>query len=409
MDVEDELRTLLRSRDTALPVADPVPGVHRGMARRRRRQRLQVMASFVAVAALVGGAVTLARDPAAVPPPVVPATEPPTRPPAVQRFSATDVTFVGDDGWALGTSPCSTGRCTTLLATTDGGLTWTRPGGRQLCADGCVREVRFVDAQVGYAFAPDLFVTLDGGGSWTRLASPEVQALEVAGDTVVRVVSTQPSCLPGCTYVVQTAPVGSLVWTTRYTSTGRGVGAALARWGDRLVLTDYGNPAGGAMDARTRLALSTDRGQTWTPQDDPCSPGFVEGGPESDTRLLALGPEGSAAAFCTQRLVGGPSGLRLSGDGGRTYGRQQDVAYDSADRLAVTGPDTALAAHGALLERTTDGGQTWSTVARAGAVGDVGGSLAFTSATRGVWLPPGAAALWRTTDGGATWTETPFG
>ena len=411
MDLENELRTVLRTRDTALPVADPVPGVHRGMARRRRRQRLQVMASFVVVAGLAGGAVSVVRHPSAVPPPVTPATEAPTATPeaaALQGFSALDVTFVGDRGWALGTADCGGGRCTTQLVSTDGGATWTQRAARGLCADGCVRHVRFADDRVGYAYGPDLWITLNGGESWSKVASPEVQALEVVGDAAVRVVSTYPSCMPGCTYVVQVSPVGSLVWKTRYTSHGRGVGAELVRWGDHLVVTDHGNPAGGAMDARTRLALSTDGGQTWTPQDDPCSPGYVEGGPESDARLVALGPEGSAGAFCVQRTPAAPSGLRLSSDGGRTYGPQADASFDAADRLAVTGPRAAVVALGTVLSRTTDGGATWTTVARAGANGDEGGTLSFSSPTQGAWLPPGGTSVWRTTDGGATWTEASF-
>ena len=412
MDLETELRSLLHTRDTAAPVADPVPGVHRGIVRRRRRQRLQVMASFVVVAGLVGGAVTLTRGTSAAPPPITPATQAPSvasvEPVAVQGFSAVDVTFVGDRGWALGTAECASGRCTTQLVSADGGATWTQRAARGLCADGCVREVRFADDKVGYAFGPDLWITLNGGESWAKVSSPEVQALEVAGESVVRVVSTQPSCMPGCTYLVQTAPVGSLVWTTRYTSTGRGVGAELVRWGDRLTLADHGNPAGGAGDARTRLALSTDGGMTWTPQDDPCSPGFVDNGPESDATTLALGPQGSAAVACVNRLAAtSGAAVRFSSDAGRTYGAVSS-SLPQVDHLAVTGPGTAFAALGTVLSRTTDGGASWSTVAQTGANGDDGGALSFSSATQGTWLPPSGTTVWRTSDGGATWTEASF-
>jgi hypothetical protein len=36
-----------------------------------------------------------------------------------------DLTFVSDDqGWALGTAPCSSNPCTSLVRTSDGGRSW---------------------------------------------------------------------------------------------------------------------------------------------------------------------------------------------------------------------------------------------------------------------------------------------
>jgi hypothetical protein len=45
--------------------------------------------------------------------------------PVPAGFHAVDLTFVDvNDGWALGTAPCASAPCTSILRTTDGGLSW---------------------------------------------------------------------------------------------------------------------------------------------------------------------------------------------------------------------------------------------------------------------------------------------
>src|SRR5689334_22044197 len=45
--------------------------------------------------------------------------------PVPKGFVAHDLTFVSaNEGWLLGTAPCSTKPCTSIVHTTDGGKTW---------------------------------------------------------------------------------------------------------------------------------------------------------------------------------------------------------------------------------------------------------------------------------------------
>jgi photosystem II stability/assembly factor-like uncharacterized protein len=100
--------------------------------------------------------------------------------PGLQGFLAASVSFVSaDDGFVIGTAPCSAGSCTTLAKTTDAGHTWTDGGTLPPSLVGAsqgVQKVRFADANDGWAFDPQLWSTHDGGATWKQV--PETASVD---------------------------------------------------------------------------------------------------------------------------------------------------------------------------------------------------------------------------------------
>ncbi len=424
--LEADLQRVLRARAEVPARRDPVSDVHHGMRRRRRRQRLYVAATGLAVAAVAFGAVTVVGDHVGGPRAQTPASAGPTVPPTpvavTEPATVTDVEITGQRGFALGAGTCGEAPCTVLLISDDGGQTWSRRTAQGLpaCSDtGCPDRVRFADDKVGYAFGRGMWITTDSGRSWSRVSSGEVEALELSGQSAVRVLATATGCAPGCGYVVQTSAVGSLLWTTTFTQpSGSWVGAGLAARGDRVTALFYGHTAGGSSDARTAVARSSDAGATWTTGSDPCSPEPFTPTLESDTRDLALGPNGVAVALCIARRADGPAGVRVSTDGGRTYGSLLTVDTDSPGAVVVPAA-RSLVLQGFRdqqleLVATSDAGSSWTTVADQPAPTDAYGSrtprttLRFSSATEGTWLGTDGRSVHVTTDAGTTWTNYAF-
>jgi hypothetical protein len=130
------------------------------------------------------------------------ATSPPTSAPASTQAAGAidvlDVSFVSaDQGWALGSGQ--------LVATTDGGASWTRlprpPAG--------VGHIRFASPQVGYAWSTggSLWITTDGAASWRPGGLTQVVSLETAAGWVWSLAGAEP--YPN----IWRAPVGSTAWT----------------------------------------------------------------------------------------------------------------------------------------------------------------------------------------------------
>ena len=335
-------------------------------------------------------------------------------------FVGADLSFVSaNNGWALGTAPCATPTCTSLLSTSDGGKSWSgRPApvaalvGDKACTDQrtCISSLRFADSQHGYAFGGALITTNDGGASWTRQVSPYVDALEATGGTVLRVVHTSAGCPPGCTYTVQRAAVGSATWKTLDTAALEGNRALLFRQGKAAYVFVLKNPAGGAGDAHASLLVSRDDGSTWAQRNDPCGLSAPNAPEELDATAAAVAPDGSLAVLCANRSSQRGS-VVVSTDQARTFGpaaalpsNALGVSVSAASRSrfvvsATNGPSYEL-----LL--TTNTGATWTRVASTPNIaGATKGFLGFTTASVATAAQPDRRHLWRSLDGGATWSS----
>ncbi len=310
-----------------------------------------------------------------------PASSPASSSPASQglaSFQVLSMTFVSDQqGFALGTVDCSTGRCLALLGSTNGGTSWsqltapaTNAGGPYgTCPAGapCVQQIRFATPQVGYAYDPSLLLTTNGGSSWQQVSGTNVSSLETADGTVVRVVSNSMGC-SGQPYRVQSAAVGGTSWhTLRAQPFTQICPPVLYRQGQRLVLAAYGNPAGGVR-ATAQIGRSANGGATWASGSDQC------GGKTGYASGVALAPPDVLVELCQDQAPGPgnvypPAWVRVSVNGGATFGPdmivpsrlhasylQYQVAAASDNRLLVV--ESGQQRSEALL--TENGGASWS-------------------------------------------------
>ncbi len=159
-------------------------------------------------------------------------------------------------------------------------------------------------------------------------------------------------------------------------------------WGDT---SSSGRPDGG-------FSRTDDGGRTW-----------VEVGPVGCAHF-ARGPQDAWVATCDSR--GGR--VHFTNDGGKTWSYAGEVSADQRSAVAASNlqfPDTAhgfveltfgLEGEDTSLFRTSDGGRSWHEVGSA----SWDATTSFVDARRG-WRASNAHTLDRTTDGGATWTTHP--
>ena len=332
-------------------------------------------------------------------------------------FLVADVTFVGKQGWALGTVGCtqSSGRCTALAHTTDNGRTWRsitpppvhvripEPDSGD-CGSPCVSSVRFATTAIGYLFGGGaqggLLITKDGGAHW-QPQSGDAVALESLDGNVIR--ATDNGCdPPGCRYSIQVSRIGGSKWTPATLGGpygGTTAGALLARSGSHAYLLTLGHTAGGAQDARSTLWTSADDGHHWTNQGEPCP----QGKHEVDSTALTTAPDGTVVVLCQDRVTQ-QKFVALSDDGGADFAPGAKKALGAATAAIGAGSAKDVLASSDDTYRSTDGGRHFSRL------GSNGGSspgplgwLGFASASVAHGISVDRRTLWLTTDGGLTW------
>jgi len=328
--------------------------------------------------------------------------------PVPAGFGAISVTFVSlRTGWVLGTAPCSTPPCTSILRTRDGGQSWvgvpappTELAFDQPTRSG-VSRIRFADADNGWVFGPELWTTHDAGGSWARTSLPgvgegsEVLDLEAAAGRVHAVVLTNRGI------VILSSPVGADAWQASPTVVP--IGAGPVPGGDIGWMFEVDRVVGGG----ARLT-----GGAWVPWPPPC---VGAGG----AAFLAASAADHLVAVCDEgQWNDRPRAVRAyeSTDGGASFAPicapvplagAAAVGAAGVGSTVVAGSDSSGAA---LLVATFDGGSTWSEVYR----GPRGGwdEIGFTSPSQGVAVAgeDGSAVgpLLMTLDGGHTWSEVPL-
>ncbi len=346
-------------------------------------------------------------------------------------FTVADMTWVSDNqGWALGSAPCTKPPCTSVVHTLDGGLTWaglpapvaalgSAPSPAPCSAtSACVQGLRFADANTGYAFGTNsLWLTVDGGRTWTERSQDATDALELAHGMAVRLTHAGTGCPPGCTYRVQTAAVGSTTWQSVASPPMVGTGTLLAVEGANIYMGVLRNRAGGAQNAQTQFARSTDSGAHWSTFSDPC--GMTAVGGEADAVAISAAPGGVLAVACSARPSGQAGFVVISTDAGATFGPHRGnllsavptgdeqlagIAAATGQRLAVLvvadGKDSIVV--------TNDSGSDWTlTHSEATPGGASNPYLGFEDPTIGrASIDPHAVLT--TTDGGGHWTPFTF-
>jgi photosystem II stability/assembly factor-like uncharacterized protein len=338
--------------------------------------------------------------------------------PSSPPTSILDLDFVtASRGWVLGTSCDSSGLCSPSVYTTgDGGRTWSpltqpvsllptatpAPQGPAAPAKD-VAQVRFLDAQRGWAFDPGFFATTDGGRSWSDLNPPgEINALEVAGGTAW---ALQRHCtdLTQCSFSVLAYGGAPGAWQSLSVQPqvlGNEVKMARPTASDAWVISWIGG-------APSNLVTTHDGGGSWKELASPCVSSFETAIAALDASRVWILCGGDHAMGLQEKS------LFLSGDGGVHWDLVASASVSGGSTLPISGYVAALwpvssqvgwigLAEGTLY-RTANGGQAWKPAISGEAISaGVGVSrVLFVDPNTG-WAASGNQVYW-TTDGGSHW------
>lgn len=343
--------------------------------------------------------------------------------PVPAGMAATSVTFVSpDESFVLGTAPCATAVCTSIVRTLDGGRHWRglpapvvpvgSPGGGRGRA---VWGIRFASPAHGFVFGTGLWETTDGGEHWVHDSQPgsSILSLAVLGGQVVALTDR---CTPqaGCGQrgSLIRRPLAGGSW-----STVARVHTALLPDPTDLISTQAGDAA--VLDG-TRVLTIINGGMISSEHATPCTrPGVAYA-----ASVAATSGHGDLALLCTGQGYMGHTVKRVyvSGNQGATWARA-GVPDPAGDGGIIAGPTPvtlviATASAASWLYRSTDAAAAWQTVRMAPDGGMGWADLGFTTATQGVVVHgpaitngnpehrPGQVLLTR--NGGATWRAVHF-
>jgi photosystem II stability/assembly factor-like uncharacterized protein len=356
--------------------------------------------------------------------------------PVPAGYRAQSATFVSaHQGWVLGTAPCATAPCTSIVRTNDDGATWAgipaptdgleNPESGSTIPSG-VSEIRFADNLNGWVFGPDLWSTHDGGGVWSHITSgpgaSRVVDLESSGGFVY-VVTEQ------CSAQASTCP-GQLWRSTNATDAFQSVATfnVAAEEGDAGSILAVHDTTGYLVTAATTGAIGTPallvtaNGTTWSPEPNPCPA-------QLDAISLAPVDTVRAAILCSGQGAAGSStkAVLATSDGGRTWvaeGSAPPMGGDGGALSAATVATLAIATSSGATEiyRSTNGGATWTTPLSLDDGGEGWGDFGFTDSTHGfaIHAPIGryqtgtgapsvdTGTMYITSDAGATWSAVAF-
>lgn len=303
-----------------------------------------------------------------------------------------------------------------VLATTDGGATWTSVWNGSAPLD----AVRFVDSRNGFAWGGDtLLATADGGRTWRTAARLDGTIVSLAwtspktGWAVVRAASAgfDPQ-----------AP-GTELWAT--TDGGRHFAPVTVPFHPLAV--GFADPSHGWAVGRHRIWRTVDGGRDWTPAyvlgpEVPREATIRPGGPDS-VWIELVGDSGMSQTSYTVLHQAAGSGWSVVAAVSTAGAGPAPDAPATAPRgpgsspgpLVAVGPDVlylaglcrACGVGTTAVWRTVDGGASWTPESAVyGAAGIPGtDALSFIDVRQG-WLVDGTpAALFATADGGQTWHE----
>lgn len=340
--------------------------------------------------------------------------------PVPAHFAASSVTFVSpDEGFVLGTAPCTVHPCTSLVRTLNRGASWAGlpaplaklgfPGDTN-----AVWGIRFANPSHGFIFGSSLWETTDGGEHWVRDARPlnTVISLAIVGSQVIAV--TQ-HCTParGCPqtgWIVRRALAGG-PWTTVTR-----IHPAFPESPTDLIGTQAGVAA---ILNGTSVLVSRDGGVHWTSHSTPCT-SIGKGRPAS---VAVIAPSGLALLCIGEGFTGHTlkfTYLSLN-DGARWTATGKPSAAGDGGTIAAASLkkwviSTASAA--SWLYYSGREGSGWRTVVFRGDGGVGWADLGFTTLTNGIVVygparsdgSPGHSGgqLWLTSNAGQTWHAVTF-
>lgn len=337
-----------------------------------------------------------------------------------------------------------------FLATVDGGATWIPQSGPALPS-----QIVPVSSSVVWALAGEVWLSEDGGASWSRterfpvshagLAARSATTAWAVGDYgsvrrttdgstwtrttgghelyVSHLSAVSPTTVwaaGGDTVLVTTD--GGESWTARPTGVSGSAPALAAASATRAWLVGQ----------EGLIRRTDDGGQTWIDQPSGTSQWLRSASAASDEVAWAVGNSGTVlrtedggATWRSRRppmigstgltkvhavspsaawLIGGQFTVLRTADGGLTWqSRGPNLGYEWNDLAAAS--DTAawlVQAYGSAVARTTDGGLNWTLHSVPFRPLAVGAASATTA-----WVTDELGNVWFTRDGGAVWTREP--
>jgi len=309
----------------------------------------------------------------------------PTGGPVPAGFEPSSFTAISDTNWWLiGQAPCSVKPCTSIVRTENGGASFV---GLPAPRTSQVSQIRFANPRDGYAFDPELWMTTDGGESWTQLTAPQgVSDLEISGGYAYAVTAVGSG-----QSILERFPVGSSVGDT-LPGAGHPIGGLWAQGATVIVDSQTNNASGNEM------LISQNNGET-----------FQRFAPPPSVACIFQAPDPSVIwAECPTGML---SGVWLSTDGGANWQATGGDAHASGmpaepNSAAFGAASGTTAVYGyQQLYRTGNGGKSWSELSKpAGITG--WNYVAFTDPLHGVALGQSGGnseQLYYTTNGGLSY------
>jgi photosystem II stability/assembly factor-like uncharacterized protein len=345
------------------------------------------------------------------PPPTTSGTTPTSQPTATGPAAALPDGFLirsstwisPQEGWVVGSHSC----CAGVGHTTDQGRSWELVGNLPLPVDFrfdvTTTRIRFANKNDGWVsgVGVGLLATHDGGRTWTQvgipgIAQPELHGLEVARGVAWALIAPPDQWDQTRLY---TARVGSDDWqlapgaindsSTQLTSLAvNGSTAFVSASTDQAVV--FVGSGAGSLVARDL-------------PDECAEPPLLA--PWAEQRLFVVCQDDPAAGSIAKHVY-------VSNDGGQSWQRRGDAPLGGMTNSAAAASESTLAitasSGGSFLYVSHDGGATWDTALEFGDGGVGMGDLGFTTQEIGV-VVYGEGQLYRSTDGGDGWEPVATG
>jgi hypothetical protein len=317
-----------------------------------------------------------------------------------------------NDYWVLGYTTAKSGSDlsinTTVMRTTNGGQSFTAVGSPDApvaqapekgAAGGVtVSDIRFGDANNGWAYGGGLFQTTNGGASWTAATgiTGDVVDLVASNGTAWAIVDTAPNANPD-QFALYSTPYGSNVQRWAQVQLPFELGAVQTGLVDQdgTVTLLAGGPSRAGDVGYVLVGSAT---TAFTGYAGPCLNDRGGSLSNSKTGIWAFCPTGSTADFS------------LSVDGGRTWRKVASYETDpSTAQIGAISNTSAVAGDFTGLQLLTSAGVSAPVQTPPGGTGF--SFIGFTNTTVGVAIAQTQSGdqLWRTTDGGQTWSVVDFG